>query len=47
MASLGESLNDEMLQEMIKEADLDGDNFINFEGMGVAMKSSRLDKTTR
>ena len=32
MASLGESINNEELQEMIKEADLDGDGFINLQG---------------
>lgn len=32
MASLGESINNEELQEMIREADLDGDGFINFQG---------------
>lgn len=33
MASLGEKLSDDELAEMMREADLDGDGVINFEGM--------------
>ena len=33
MANLGEHLTDEELEEMIKEADMDGDGKINYEGM--------------
>lgn len=32
MSSLGEKLSDEELNEMIKEADVDGDGEVNFEG---------------
>lgn len=31
MANLGEKLSDEEVNEMIKEADVDGDGQINFE----------------
>ena len=33
MTSLGEKLTEEEVSEMMREADLDGDGFINFEGM--------------
>ena len=32
MNSLGENLTDEELEEMIKEADADGDGEVNYEG---------------
>ena len=32
MTSLGEKLTEEEISEMMKEADLDGDGVINFDG---------------
>lgn len=32
MTSLGEKLTEEEISEMMREADLDGDGFIDFEG---------------
>lgn len=32
MTSLGEKLTEEEVSEMMREADLDGDGFIDFEG---------------
>lgn len=32
MTSLGEKLTEEEVSEMMREADLNGDGFINFEG---------------
>ena len=33
MTSLGEKLTEEEVGEMMREADLDGDGFIDFEGI--------------
>lgn len=33
MTNLGEKLTDEEVEDMIKEADLDGDGLVNYEGL--------------
>jgi Ca2+-binding EF-hand superfamily protein len=38
MASLGEKLSDDEIAEMMREADLDGDGVINFEGNELSLK---------
>ena len=35
MTNLGEKLTDEEVEEMIKEADIDGDGQVNYEGKAV------------
>lgn len=34
MTNLGEKLTDEEVDEMIREADIDGDGQVNYEGIG-------------
>ena len=44
MTSLGEKLTEEEVSEMMKEADLNGDGFINFEGNGAASRFVLVEK---
>lgn len=42
MTNLGEKLSDEEVDDMIREADLDGDGMVNYEGM---MGATQQQKT--
>ncbi|KAJ8308349.1 hypothetical protein KUTeg_013223 [Tegillarca granosa] len=37
---LGEDLSDEEIKDMMSEADIDGDGYVNYEGMNVVLSSS-------
>lgn len=47
MTSLGEKLTEEEVSEMMKEADLNGDGFINFEGNYVSVNCWVLIRPSR
>ena len=42
MANLGETLTEEQIEEMIKEADVDGDGHINYSGKLINMSCHYL-----
>lgn len=46
MASLGEKLSEEELDEMMREADVDGDGQINFEGKDSYTASTNYIRST-
>lgn len=43
MTNLGEKLSEEEVDDMIKEADLDGDGMVNYEG--IEFSNSKLNKS--
>ncbi|KAK5975734.1 Calmodulin, partial [Trichostrongylus colubriformis] len=42
MTNLGEKLTDEEVDEMIREADIDGDGQVNYEGVLLCLEASSL-----
>jgi calmodulin len=44
MTNLGEKLTDEEVDEMIREADIDGDGQVNYEGMQISLLYSQWTK---
>ena len=44
MTNLGEKLTDEEVDEMIREADIDGDGQLNFEELVASMKKQIIIK---
>jgi len=46
MVTLGEKLTDDELHEMIREADVDGDGLVNYEGFVLTFGSSIIQMQT-
>lgn len=44
MTNLGEKLSEEEVDDMIKEADLDGDGMVNYEGKGAFVRRKICSK---
>lgn len=46
MTSLGERLSEEEVDDMIKEADLDGDGQVNYEGINITVNLKHFYKNS-
>lgn len=47
MTNLGEKLTDEEVDEMIREADIDGDGQVNYEGLSIVPQKNSVSVPLR